>query len=161
MRLGKLFSLTARNLLTRASIFGRIIPGILADKFGVFNMQALFAFASGIIVLALGLPARSNAAHITFAALYGFSAGAYVALLPGQVVKISKVEQVGIRVGVQFACVSFAGLIGNPIAGAIVSHNNGEYWGLNVFAGVVLLGGGFMFVVVRMYVARWKLAVRI
>jgi hypothetical protein len=127
----------------------------------VFNTQAVFAFASGTIVLALGIPASSNAAHITFAALYGFAAGAFVSLLPGQVAKISKVEQIGIRVGMQFACISFAGLVGNPIAGAIVGQNNGEYWGLNVFAGVMLLGGGCLFVVVRMYVARWKLAVLI
>lgn len=148
-------------ILNAASIFGRIIPGALADKVGKFNMQSLWCLVAGILVLALGLPASGNAAYITFAALYGFSSGAYVALLPAQLAQISKVEQIGVRVGVTFACISFAGLVGNPIAGAIVDHNNGKYWGLNVFAGIMLLAGTAMFLFTRMYIAKWQWFVRI
>jgi hypothetical protein len=53
-------------------------------------------------VLALGLPASSNAAFITFAALYGFASGAYVSLLPAQMAQISEVHQIGVRIGVTF-----------------------------------------------------------
>lgn len=148
-------------ILNAASIFGRIIPGALADKVGKFNMQSLWCLVAGIVVIALGLPASGNAAYITFAALYGFSSGAYVALLPAQLAQISKVEQIGVRVGVTFACISFAGLVGNPIAGAIVDHNNGKYWGLNIFAGVMLLAGTAMFLFTRMYIAKWQLFVKI
>lgn len=124
-------------------------------------MQSLWCLVAGIVVIALGLPASGNAAYITFAALYGFSSGAYVALLPAQLAQISKVEQIGVRVGVTFACISFAGLVGNPIAGAIVDHNNGKYWGLNIFAGVMLLAGTAMFLFTRMYIAKWQLFVKI
>ncbi|KAJ4374017.1 hypothetical protein N0V83_002756 [Neocucurbitaria cava] len=148
-------------VLNAASIFGRIIPGALADKVGKFNMQALWCTVAGIIVLALGLPASGNAAYIAFAALYGFASGAYVSLLPAQMAAISKVEQIGVRVGVTFACVSFAGLVGNPIAGAIVDHNHGKYWGLNVFSGIMLLSGASLFLFTRMYVANWKLLARV
>ncbi|KAF1841859.1 MFS general substrate transporter [Cucurbitaria berberidis CBS 394.84] len=148
-------------VLNAASIFGRIIPGALADKVGKFNMQALWCSVAGIIVLALGLPASGNAAYITFAAIYGFSSGAFVSLLPAQIAHISKVEQIGLRVGVIFASISFAGLVGNPIAGAIVSRNNGKYWGLNVFAGIMLLAGASMFFCTRMYIAKWRLLVRV
>lgn len=143
-------------VLNAASIFGRIIPGALADKVGKFNMQSLWCLVAGILVLALALPASSNAAYITFAALYGFSSGAFVSLLPAQIAHISKVEQIGIRVGVIFACISFAGLVGNPIAGAIVDKNNGHYWGLNVFSGVMLMAGSSMYIVTRMYIADWR-----
>lgn len=148
-------------MLTPSSIFGRVIPGALADKVGKFNMQFLWCTVAGIIVLALGLPASGNAAYLTFAALYGFASGAYVSLLPAQIAQISEVHQIGVRVGVTFACVSFAGLVGNPIAGAIVSHNHGKYWGMNVFAGVLLMAGASLFTFTRMYVAGWKVAVRV
>jgi hypothetical protein len=78
-------------------------------------MLSLWCFIAGILVLALGLPASSNAAYIAFAAFCGLASGAFVSLLPAQIAHISKVEQIGIRVGVQFACVSFAGLIRNPL----------------------------------------------
>jgi MFS family permease len=147
--------------LTYPSIFGRIIPGVLADKVGKFNMQSLWCLVAAILVLALGLPASGNAAYIAFAALYGFASGAFVSLLPAQIAHISKVEQIGIRVGVVFACISFAGLVGNPIAGAIVAKNHGQYWGLNVFAGVMLLAGASIYVVMRMYIAEWKLFAKV
>ncbi|KAH6620461.1 major facilitator superfamily domain-containing protein [Boeremia exigua] len=148
-------------VLNAASIFGRIIPGLVADKFGAFNMQSVCCLCAGIIVLALGLPASGNAAYITFAALYGFASGAYVSLLPSQLARISEVHQLGVRLGVTFACVSFAGLVGNPIAGAIVTKNKGKYWGLNVFSGVLLLAGASMFAFTRMYIAKWKIAAKV
>jgi predicted MFS family arabinose efflux permease len=143
------------------SIFGRIVPGALADKVGKFNMQSLWCFVSAIIVLALGIHASSNAAYITFAGLYGFASGAYVSLLPAQIAHISKVEQIGVRVGVTFACISFAGLVGNPIAGAIVVAEKGGYRGLNIFSGVMLMAGAIVFTVARFYLADWKLLRRV
>ncbi|KAH8723922.1 major facilitator superfamily domain-containing protein [Phaeosphaeriaceae sp. PMI808] len=116
------------SVLNAASIFGRIIPGALADKVGKFNMQSLWCLVAGIVVLALGIPANSNAAFIVFAVLYGFASGAFVTLLPAQIAQISKVEQIGVRIGVAFGCLSFAGLAGNPIAGAILDAGNGKFW---------------------------------
>jgi MFS family permease len=147
--------------LTHLSIFGRIFPGALADKFGTFNMQSLWCTVAGILPLALAIPASNNATFIAFAALYGFASGAFVSLLPSQLAKISKVEEIGVRVGVTFACVSFAGLVGNPIAGAIVVANDGSFWGLNVFAGVMMLSGAGMFTLTRFYVAGWKVFAKV
>lgn len=153
-----IFSCESRRLTLR-SIFGRIIPGALADKVGKFNMQSLWCSVAGVLILALGLPASGNAAYITFALFYGFASGAFVSLLPAQIAHISKIEQIGIRVGVLFACISFAGLVGNPIAGAIVDANNGKYWGMNVFSGIMVLAGACMYIVTRMYIAGWKVFV--
>ncbi|KAF2867896.1 major facilitator superfamily domain-containing protein [Massariosphaeria phaeospora] len=143
-------------ILNTASIFGRVIPGALADKFGRFNMQVLMASFAGIIVLALALPASGNTAFIAFAAFYGFGSGAFVSLLPAQIAYISKVEEIGVRTGVVFSCIAIAGLVGNPIAGAIVGREHGGFDGLNIFAGVMLLAGAVLFTVTRMVVAEWK-----
>ncbi|KAF2797761.1 MFS general substrate transporter [Melanomma pulvis-pyrius CBS 109.77] len=148
-------------VLNAASIFGRIIPGILADKLGRFNTQMFMAFFTAILVLALALPASGNAAFITFAAFYGFASGAFVSLAPAQVAQISKIEHIGVRMGVMFSVLSFAGLVGNPIAGAIVVRDHGGFDGLNIFAGVMLMAGAVMFTVTRMVVAEWKVWVTI
>lgn len=147
-------------VLNAASIFGRIVPGILADKFGRYNMQLIMSFFAAILVLGLALPASSNAAIISFAGLYGFASGAYVSLAPAQIAHISKVEQIGVRMGVLFSVVSFAGLAGNPIAGAIVARDHG-YDNATIFSGVLLLAGAILFTITRMYLAGWKVFVRI
>jgi MFS family permease len=124
-------------------------------------MQVLFCTIAGIVVLALGIPASSNAAFIVYAALYGFSSGAFVALLPAQIAHVSPIEKISVNVGVTFACISFAGLVGAPIAGAIVVANDGKFWGLNLFSGVMLLAGALMFGVTRMRFAGWQIAKKI
>jgi MFS family permease len=121
-------------------------------------MQMIMSFFSGILVLALALPASNNAAYICFAAFYGFASGAFVSLSPAQIAYISKVEKIGVTTGVLFSAVSFAGLAGSPIAGAIAKSS---YDGLNIFAGVLLIVGACMFTITRFYVADWKLMVKI
>ena len=112
------------------------------------------SFFAAILCLALGLPASGNAAFITFAALYGFASGGFVSLAPAQIAKISNVQEIGVRTGVMFSCVSFAGLVGNPIAGALMDGTGFDK--VNIFAGVVMLAGGVLFVFTRMVVANWK-----
>ncbi|KAK3216925.1 hypothetical protein GRF29_1g1396211 [Pseudopithomyces chartarum] len=143
------------SMLNAASILGRIIPGALADKFGPFNLQFFMSFFTGILCLALGLPASGNAAFIVFAVLYGFASGGFVSLAPAQIAKISDIQEIGIRTGVLFSCVSVAGLVGNPIAGALVDGTGFDK--VNIFAGVVMIAGGVMFVFTRMVVTGWKL----
>lgn len=120
-------------------------------------MQVIMSYFTGILVLALWLPSSSNAAYITFAALYGFASGAFVSLAPAQIAHISKVEQIGIRTGVMFSIVSFAGLGGSPIAGAIVTRDHGGFHGLQVFTGVMLLAGASFFVLARASLAGFKM----
>ncbi|KAJ5662477.1 MFS transporter asaE [Penicillium maclennaniae] len=67
-------------ILNAASIFGRTLPGYMADRVGRYNVMIIFSFMSGILVLALWLPSRSNAPAIVFSALYGFGSGAFVSL---------------------------------------------------------------------------------
>lgn len=107
-------------------------------------------FFSGIIVLALWLPAKGNAPLIVFAALYGFCSGAFVSLLPAMIVQISDIKEIGLRIGVEFATISIAALVSNPIGGALIAHGHGDFRDLQIFCGVVLLAGSAMFCVARL-----------
>ncbi|KAF2501375.1 MFS general substrate transporter [Lophium mytilinum] len=148
-------------ILNAASVFGRVIPGILADKWGRYNLNIITSFLSGIFTLALWLPASGNAAVIAFAALYGFTSGAFVSLAPGQIAQISKVEDIGVRSGLLFAVLSFAGLVASPIAGAIVNSQNGSFTGAQIYAGVFILAGATMFIFARATLVGFKLAVKV
>lgn len=126
-------------IVNAASIFGRIFPAHLGDVYGVFNVCIVFTLFSGVISLALWLPASSTAPIIVFALLYGFASGLTLAIIPALVASISDVRKLGLRVGTLYAFSSFGVLFGSPIAGAIVTAQNGRYSGLEIFCGVALL----------------------
>ena len=128
-------------ILNGASFFGRVLPGIAADKLGRYNTMTIMMLFTSIIVLALWLPASSNAPIIVFAALYGFGSGSFVSLAPSLVAQISDVREIGVRNGTVFAIISFAALCSNPIGGALITRWEGEFTGLQVFGGVMAFGG--------------------
>ncbi|QDS67478.1 hypothetical protein FKW77_001012 [Venturia effusa] len=128
-------------ILNAASTLGRIIPGYLGDRYGVFNVMIIFTTFAGIISFALWLPASGNAAIITFAALYGVASGTTLSILAALVAQISDVRDLGLRTGVMYASSSIGVLVGSPIAGAIVASQDGSFSGLKVFCGATLLIG--------------------
>jgi MFS family permease len=113
---------------------------------------------SAIITLALWIPATTNAPIIAFSALYGFASGAFISLTPAIIAHISKVEEIGSRMGTFFAIVSFATLAGNPIGGALVPNPmTSPFWKLQLFAGVLMAAGSAIFIAARIYVGGYKL----
>lgn len=145
-------------ILNAASIFGRTLPGYLADRLGRYNVMIFFSFLSGILVLALWLPSRGNAPAIVFSALYGFGSGAFVSLAPALVAQISDLREIGFRNGTFFSIISFAALTGTPIAGALVPNVlTDPYTKLQIFAGVVMIAGASLFVVARIIVGGTKM----
>ncbi|KAL8643502.1 MAG: hypothetical protein Q9226_008328 [Calogaya cf. arnoldii] len=146
-----------RLINNKVSIFGRTIPGYIADKFGRFNIMIMTSILSTLLVLCLWLPARGNIPYILFAALYGFSSGAFVSLAPALIAQISDIRQIGVRTGSMFAVISIAALVGNPIGGALVSSEGGGYWGLQVFCGAMMGLGSLVFVAARWSLEGWRI----
>ena len=136
---------------------GRILPGHLADRYGRFNIMIIMSYFSGIIVLALWLPARANAPIIIFAALYGFGSGAFVSMAPALIAQVSDIREIGIRSGTMFAIISVAALVGNPIGGALIANQGGGFSHIEIFCGIFLLVGSTLFVAARWSVAGWGL----
>lgn len=141
-------------VLNAGSIFGRIIPGLIADKAGSLN--TIIPCGISCVVLAFAWLGISNAPGLwVFCGLYGFFSGAIVSLPPTIVARISPdMSLVGTRMGM---CFTFAGLgllIGNPIAGAILNIPEGKFKGAQAFSAATLLGGTAAFGGVRMLLAR-------
>ncbi|KAI5295346.1 hypothetical protein KEM52_001668 [Ascosphaera acerosa] len=149
------------SILNSASIFGRIIPGAIADKVGRFNVMIVTCVLSCIWVLALWIPANTNALVILFALFYGFTSGAFVSLPPALIGQISEVKQIGVRTGVVFLFTAIGALVGNPIGGALVKDPlHDSYWKLQVFAGVMMAGGSASLLAARLTQTGLKLWAR-
>ena len=131
----------------------------MGDKLGRFNVMILTTFFSAIIVLALWISAQGNAPMIAFAAIFGFSSGTFVSMVPSLIAQISDIRQIGVRNGTNFFIVAFAALCGNPIGGTLVTRDNGGYTYLQIFSGVTMAVGGCIYVASRHVQCdgwRWK-----
>jgi MFS family permease len=149
------------SIANAASIFGRILPGILADKYGAFNTQAVFSTLMGISILAYWTPSSNEAAIITFALFFGFISGGFISLFPVCCAKISPLNRIGARFGLMAGILGIAALTGIPISGALEiegtwSHGFGP---MILFAGASSVIGGILFAVARIKMVGWKLNV--
>jgi len=88
------------SFLNAFSIFGRILPGFIADKTGAFNVQTLFSSIMAIAILAYWTPSHNEAAIITFSMFFGFISGAFISLLPVCITTISPITKIGARFSV-------------------------------------------------------------
>lgn len=149
------------NITDRSRTFGRIIPGHLADLYGVYNVMIALVGFGALICLALWVLAQSNATIIVFAALYGFTSGCFFSMLPAMVARLSDVQKLGVRNGAMYAMACTGVLIGSPIAGAIVTSQNGEYTGLKIFCGVSLLAATVFAAASRTALVGTKLIIKV
>jgi MFS family permease len=130
-----------------ASFFGRVIPGILADKFGRFNIYFGAALSSAILGFCWQR-ADSNAAIIIFAVIYGFCSGAIVSTMSVCMTMVSKdPKNIGTYMGMAWPILAIAALIGPPISGAILTRAG--YNGIANFSGAVTLVGSVLIVLTK------------
>ncbi|KAJ7449417.1 major facilitator superfamily domain-containing protein [Mycena galericulata] len=135
------------SVLNAASLFGRIVPGFLADRWGCFNMMVATALASAILTFA-SIAARNEASVLIIGVLYGFTSGNVVSLQGACVGTIlSEISITSMFTNFISLCSAFAGLMGPPIAGALITNHG--FWAAQSFAGVMLLAGSILIFVAR------------
>ncbi|KAI9846957.1 MAG: hypothetical protein M1837_003313 [Sclerophora amabilis] len=102
------FGFTVVALLNVGSFFGRWIPGLLADRFGRFNVIIVTISLCAITVLGLWLPAaNSTAVVIAFAITFGFASGSNLGLIPVCLSQLCRVEDYGRYFSTSYLFVSF------------------------------------------------------
>nr|UJH94459.1 MFS.3 [Starmerella bombicola] len=142
------------SYLSTASVISRICTGYLADRLGSFNLMALFAALSGILCLALWLPAgHTKGGLVTFCVLFGITSGAVISLTLITVPQLSSVKNAGRRYGTAYMISSFAVLTGIPLAGALTAHH---YLGVVLFSGCVYLASSLCYFVSKCYITDWN-----
>lgn len=70
-------------------------------------------------------------------------------------------SKMGVRMGMVFSLMGFALLIGNPLAGALISADHGKYLSAQMYAGSALIVGVVLLVAARIARTGWKVCIRI
>ena len=138
-------------VLNVGSVFGRWLPGLVADRVGRFNIMIITICFCMTTVLGLWLPATyvaniagRKAILIVFCLLYGFGSGSGISLTPVCVGQICTTREYGTKYGTCYFFVSFATLTGIPIAGQIMAAS-GSYAGIIYFTAAAYIGAFVFF----------------
>ncbi|KAK4070655.1 hypothetical protein Trihar35433_5122 [Trichoderma harzianum] len=124
-------------ILNAASTFGRVTPNFLADHLGPLNMLAPAAGITALLAYCW-IAVNSTTGIIALSIFYGFFSGGFVSLPPVIMTALTKdLRDLGTRLGMFFAVVSLALLVGTPIGGAILTGSN-SYLGVQIFCGSCL-----------------------
>ncbi|RHZ47217.1 MCT family MFS transporter [Aspergillus thermomutatus] len=130
-------------LVNAASTIGRIVPGVLADRYGRLNTFAIGGVATGILVFCM-TSTTSNAGLIVYAILFGFCSGTIVS---GASATFSSCpdnpQDIGTYMGMGMAISGLGALVGPPINGAILARY-GSYFECCMFSGAMGVVGGFI-----------------
>lgn len=144
--------------MNAASIPGRTLPTYLSDTTGPLNLQAPFAFISGILCFSW-LAVTDLAGLMAVLVLYAIFSGAFLALPPAAVASLTPdLSRFGARMGVVFAFMALGSLVGNPVSGAIIQSRDGGayYTGAKLWAGCMFVGGSALLWTSRMIVSKRK-----
>ncbi|KAI1101419.1 MFS general substrate transporter [Jackrogersella minutella] len=127
-------------IINAASTFGRVIPGVLADKFGRLNIFSIGGFATGIVILCW-VKVETTAALIVYSIVIGFASGTVVSGASAALTECSEdPRDLGSYIGMGMGISSFAALIGPPVNGVFISKYGG-FLQVSIFSGVMVLVG--------------------
>ncbi|KAF9038891.1 MFS general substrate transporter, partial [Rhodocollybia butyracea] len=123
-------------ILSAASLPGRLLPNIVADRFGPLNTLLPCVGISGAMIFAL-YGTLNVGSLMAFAIIYGFFSGAYFSLVPPLVASLAKgPHEIGIRFGIAYALAGLGFLVGPPSDGQLIGIRNFVWSKAIIFSGV-------------------------
>lgn len=141
-------------VLNASSVFGRVIPGLLADKFGSLEIMTICTLICAILSYVL-VSIHNFAGIVVFAILYGFCSGAILSLAPTSVAKqIPDLSLFGTWLGISFFFVRTGLLIGTPIAGTLIHLDTGDFNDGYIFSASCVMAASLIFTLVYSSCAR-------
>lgn len=139
------------SLINTTSLLGRILPGILADRYGAFNLEIIATTLSGIIVACM-YRCTNLTGIVLFSLAYGFASGAIISLQGACATQSVEPEDYGTAIGVVMGFLSIAGLVGTPITGQLLDHSG--WMAVSLWSGFSMILGTLFLVVARLKTAR-------
>ncbi|KAF1347670.1 major facilitator superfamily domain-containing protein [Delphinella strobiligena] len=145
-------------ILNAASIFGRILPNMLSDKLGPFNVLVPGAFIVSIVSFCL-LAVHSKAGLLVETLFFGFASGIFVALPPVVFhALITDKHKFGTWLGMGNAFTGLGILIGGPGGGKILQRGSGLHWTDTwAFAGTMSMACALLFLLLRILRSGFRL----
>ncbi|GMM32558.1 hypothetical protein DAMA08_053030 [Martiniozyma asiatica (nom. inval.)] len=153
---GQSMSLISLTVCNASGVIGRLIPALLSDHYGPFNMILIMSFIMTISIFIIWLPFGEHLqAFLTFCVIFGFSMAATLSLTPLCTSAISDPEEFGKRYGTAYFFVSFINLIALPIGMALSTTSIG-YDAMAAFGGCTSFIAFASFLICRYKVGGYK-----
>lgn len=155
-------SLIALTITNASGVVGRIIPAVLSDHYGPFNMGTLMSGIMMISIFVIWLPFGSKwGGLITFCVTFGFAMAGVLSITPLCTAAISEPKDFGRRYGTAYFFVSFINLIALPVGIGLTTTNMG-YDAMVIFTGCTTVISTSAFLVCRYRVGGgWKLKLKV
>ncbi|KAF5580232.1 monocarboxylate transporter 2 [Fusarium subglutinans] len=134
---------TLLSIVGAASTFGRVIPGIVGDKYGHFNVLLATLVFTIIFMGALLVPfgTKSATALYAWSAIWGFGSGSFLSITP-------------VCMGMMNFVTAFALLIALPTSGAML-ESMGPQALAGLFTGMTAVGGACYFAARALLIGKW------
>ncbi|RXG43827.1 hypothetical protein VDGE_02890 [Verticillium dahliae] len=135
------------------SLLGRLLPGIVADYIGAFNVLLIMVPFTSIFTAALFIPLTNSAVgpFYAFACFWGFGSGSWISIIPLCIAKTCSPAHFGRYYGTAMSMVSIAALTSISAAGQVL-ETFGHKAASGLFLAVVVLGGISMYIAKSMLV---------
>ncbi|KAF7373937.1 MFS general substrate transporter [Mycena sanguinolenta] len=131
-----------------SSGIGRLISGLLGDRFGAMNVVTIFTAVAGGATIAWPF-CRTIPSIVGISILYGFASGAWLALIGSAVGQMGSIDDLGRRIGAINTVAGIGAVCGPPISGLFADSKLG-YIAVGYFAGSAILVGSSL-----IFVSRW------
>jgi MFS family permease len=130
-------------VMNGVGLVGRLVPNLLADQYtGPLNILIPFSFATALVGYCWAAVDGTSGLW-AFAVFYGLFAAGIQSLFPATLSTLTTdMKKIGVRMGMVLSVVAVAALIGSPIAGALVVHDDGNYLYAQMFMGSAIFAGG-------------------
>ncbi|KAF8143131.1 major facilitator superfamily domain-containing protein, partial [Mycena galopus ATCC 62051] len=127
---------------------GRVVSGLLGDRFGPMNIMTIMTIIEGVSTISWPF-CRTIPSLIGISVLYGFSSGAWPALIGASIAQMGGMDDVGRRIGTVVTVAGIGILCGPPISGVFADSRLG-YIAVGYFAGSALFVGAALIFVSRL-----------
>ena len=144
-------------IMNAGSVVGRSLPAYYSDFIGAFNTCLMSVVLSIVACLCVWLPlGHTSAGIIVFSVLFGIASGTSIAIAPVCIGRMCKTQEYGRYYATTYTVVSFACLIGIPIAGSIIQASDGTYTALIIFVSAIYVASAAFLIWAKAATLGWR-----
>ncbi|KAJ2713575.1 hypothetical protein H4R19_002180 [Coemansia spiralis] len=143
-------------VLNAGSAIGRILAGLIADRFGSINTLLLSLVLTVLIEMPLWMTARSVAPLYVLCALYGMISPTFISLNPVIVARYFDTDALASVMGMANMFSGIGGLVGNLSQGSIFDKydKRARFTNTIIFSGMFILFAALVTLALRIHVVR-------
>ncbi|EKM55122.1 uncharacterized protein PHACADRAFT_255520 [Phanerochaete carnosa HHB-10118-sp] len=146
------FAVYLVSIANAGSAAGRVLTGLLADRYGPLNIMIPATLFAGVTTYIWPF-ITTKGAYIVLGLANGIFIGSYASMLTAPLWGMGSTHTVGLRVGMFFSIIALGALAGPPISGAI-NDATGGYKAVGYYAGTSIMCAVACLIVSRQLILR-------